>query len=275
MDMALRLLFALTWWLVLAECSESHALAELMLYQPDDAMACIGFSYPNRCLGWDACRGIALYSYSIAASSVGLHRFKWLCSPSQPLSNCPEGRARASIRATDCSRHSMFPPLSILYYPTPRSPVLLSTYSCHPSTPYNHLSSPLNSATMVAISVIKESNANVLPSALPSGLVAVFLGATSGIGQATLKQFIVATKHKSPRVYVVGRSASAVYQQLADLRQLNPSATIEFVEQDVSLVRNVDPAVNQIKQRETKVDLLFLSVGFVSVQGRIGTCLFW
>lgn len=124
---------------------------------------------------------------------------------------------------------------------------------------------------MVAISVIKESNANVLPSALPSGLTAVFLGATSGIGKETLKQFVVAAKDKSPRIYILGRSFKAAEAQLAELRQSNPSATIEFLEQDVSLVRNVDAFVSQIKQHETKVDLLYISVGFISFQGRKGT----
>ncbi|KAH7140361.1 hypothetical protein B0J13DRAFT_477532 [Dactylonectria estremocensis] len=121
---------------------------------------------------------------------------------------------------------------------------------------------------MVAISIIKESNTKALPSVLPSGLVAVFLGGTSGIGQATLKQFIIATKDKSPRVYIVGRSTTAAHPLLAELRQLNPSASLEFIQQDVSLVRNVDAAVSQINQHENKVDLLFMSVGFVSFQGR-------
>ncbi|KAK7419258.1 hypothetical protein QQX98_003410 [Neonectria punicea] len=124
---------------------------------------------------------------------------------------------------------------------------------------------------MVAISIIKDSNTKALPSALPSGLVAVFIGGTSGIGQATLKQFVVATKDKSPRVYIVGRSTQAAHPLLAELRQSNPSATLEFIRQDVSLVRNVDAAVSQIKKHETKVDLLYLSVGFVSFQGRIET----
>lgn len=123
---------------------------------------------------------------------------------------------------------------------------------------------------MVAISIIKESNKHALPAVLPSGLTAVFLGATSGIGLASLKQFVIATDNKSPRVYVVGRSAKAATQLLAELRQSNPSATIEFIERDVSLIREVEPAVEQIKQRESKVDYLFISVGFVSFQGRIG-----
>lgn len=123
---------------------------------------------------------------------------------------------------------------------------------------------------MVALSIIKQSNAQALPAALPSGLVAVFIGATSGIGKATLEQFIVATRDKSPRVYITGRSTAAAVPLLAELRQSNPSASLEFIEQDVSLVRNVDAAVSQIKQNETKVDLLFITVGFISFQGRIG-----
>ena len=123
---------------------------------------------------------------------------------------------------------------------------------------------------MVAITTIKTANTTTLPSTIPNGLTAVFIGATSGIGLSTLKQFNVAAKDKSPHIHIVGRSASAAVPLLAELRQNNSSATIEFIERNVALVREVDAAVAEITKKETKVDLLFLSTGFIPFGGRKG-----
>lgn len=56
---------------------------------------------------------------------------------------------------------------------------------------------------MVALEIIRASNAQFKN--LPPGLVAVFVGATSGIGESTLKQFCRQTVR--PRLYFVGRLA--------------------------------------------------------------------
>ena len=123
---------------------------------------------------------------------------------------------------------------------------------------------------MVAIKAIKTSNSTTLPNSLPQNLTAVFLGATSGIGRSTVKQLAIATDVKSPTIYIVGRSASAATSLIAELRQSNPSANVEFIERDVSLVKEADAAMQEISKRETKVDILFMSVGFMSFEGRKG-----
>ena len=123
---------------------------------------------------------------------------------------------------------------------------------------------------MVAIKTIKTSNSTTLPKSLPQNLTAVFLGATSGIGRSTVKQLAIATDGKSPTIYIVGRSAPAATSLIAELRQSNPSATVEFIERDVSLVKEADAAMQEISKRETKVDILFMSVGFMSFEGRKG-----
>ncbi|KAJ4243808.1 hypothetical protein NW762_014683 [Fusarium torreyae] len=120
---------------------------------------------------------------------------------------------------------------------------------------------------MVAINTIKTAN-TALPKILPQNLTAVFIGATSGIGRSTLKQLAIATDSKSPTIYIVGRSASAATPLIADLRQTNSSATFEFIEKDVSLVKEADAAMQEIAKRETKIDILFMSVGFMSFEGR-------
>ena len=122
---------------------------------------------------------------------------------------------------------------------------------------------------MVTLETIKFANAT-LPAVLPQGYVAVFLGATSGIGEATLKQLALATREKFPRIYIIGRNRQAATSLLAELRQSNISATFEFIERDVSLIREVNEAMREVTIREIKVDLLFMSVGFISFVGRQG-----
>jgi NAD(P)-dependent dehydrogenase (short-subunit alcohol dehydrogenase family) len=121
---------------------------------------------------------------------------------------------------------------------------------------------------MVALALIKASNTSALPSSIPHGLVALFIGATTGIGRAALEQLVVAASGKSPRIYVVGRNPDAAAPLLAHLRSTDQSATIHFIHKDVSLVRDADAAAQFVKSREEKLDLLFTSSGFISFEGR-------
>jgi NADP-dependent 3-hydroxy acid dehydrogenase YdfG len=121
---------------------------------------------------------------------------------------------------------------------------------------------------MVDIKVFRESNAKFKETNSP-GTVALFVGGTSGIGKGTLIQFV---KHaNTPTVYVVGRSKSAFSPLLDELQNLNPQSTIIFIESEISLIRNVDKVCEQIKAKEKKLDLIFLSPGFLSFEARQGT----
>lgn len=84
----------------------------------------------------------------------------------------------------------------------------------------------------------------------------------------TLKQFTKYTHE--PTIYVVGRSQKAAAPLLDELKALNSKARIEFIETEVSLMKNVDLACDQIKAKETKVDVLFTSPGYLAMGGRLG-----
>lgn len=127
---------------------------------------------------------------------------------------------------------------------------------------------------MVTAAIAKLANANALPNVLPEDFTAVFMGATSGIGRSVLEQLVTASKNQHPHIYIVGRSANAAAEQIAELRQTNPSAKIEFIEKDVSLVKSVDAVASIIKESKTKIDLLFMSMGFLPFEGRKGNVLF-
>ena len=115
---------------------------------------------------------------------------------------------------------------------------------------------------MVSLSAVQSSNA-LISSALPPGLVAVFVGATSGIGEATLKQF--AGHARRPRAYLVGRSQDAGDRIVAECEALNPEGEYVFVRADVSLIRVVDEVCAAIKAKEKTVNILFLSAGLPSM----------
>lgn len=111
---------------------------------------------------------------------------------------------------------------------------------------------------MVSISAMRASNARVATS-LPPGLVAVFVGATSGIGETSLKQF---TKHASrPRAYFVGRSQETADRILSECEALNPEGEYIFRKADVSLIRVVDEICREIKSKEKAINILCLSPG--------------
>ncbi|KAJ5129530.1 Short-chain dehydrogenase/reductase SDR [Penicillium bovifimosum] len=111
---------------------------------------------------------------------------------------------------------------------------------------------------MIPLSEVQASNAQIA-NTFPPGLVAVFVGATNGIGEAALKEF--ARSARSPRAYFVGRSEEAAARITAECRQLNPQGDFIFIKADISLIKNVDVVTREIQSKEKSINLLFLSCG--------------
>src|SRR3569833_1721949 len=87
---------------------------------------------------------------------------------------------------------------------------------------------------MVSLSEVIASNGRVAKS-LPSGLVAVFVGGTSGVGEYTVKAFArYATK---PCVYIIVRSQDTATHNNHENQKTNPDGTFEFIKADVSLIK--------------------------------------
>jgi NADP-dependent 3-hydroxy acid dehydrogenase YdfG len=111
---------------------------------------------------------------------------------------------------------------------------------------------------MVLLKDVQASNSRIASSLVP-GLVAVFVGATSGIGETTLKQF---AKHAvKPRVYFVGRSQEAGDRIQAECKKINSEGEYIFIKKETSLIKNVDAVCEDIKSREKSINLLFLTIG--------------
>ncbi len=117
---------------------------------------------------------------------------------------------------------------------------------------------------MVSLTEVRASNSQI-STALPAGLVAIFVGGTSGIGETSLKKF--ASYSRQPRAYIVGRSQHAAERIIAECMILNPEGEYIFIKADVSLMKNVDEVCETIKAKEKFVNLLFLSAGVPSLDG--------
>ncbi|KAB8272039.1 hypothetical protein BDV30DRAFT_249778 [Aspergillus minisclerotigenes] len=121
---------------------------------------------------------------------------------------------------------------------------------------------------MVSLATVRAHNASL--KSLGSGLVAVFVGGTSGIGLYTVREFARYTV--SPTVYLVGRNEAQAKQVIQDLSLINPHGKFQFIKTDASLLRGVDSACEVIQRREGRINLLFLSCGIFTMKGRDETC---
>jgi NAD(P)-dependent dehydrogenase (short-subunit alcohol dehydrogenase family) len=124
---------------------------------------------------------------------------------------------------------------------------------------------------MVTLTEVQASNGQLDKTTCPR--VAVFVGATSGIGRATLTRLMMATKGKfSSKVYLVRRRQSAKRTDalLDSLRAINPAAEVISIEGEVALLSEVQRICNEIKAKESSLDLLYNSAGYVPFGGRDG-----
>lgn len=111
---------------------------------------------------------------------------------------------------------------------------------------------------MVSYTNILASNARI-SSKLPARIVAVFVGATSGIGEFSVKSF--AKNVLQPRIYIVGRSQESADRIIAECKTLNPQGEYFFLKTDSSLIKNVDDVCREIKSKEKSINVLFNSMG--------------
>ena len=115
---------------------------------------------------------------------------------------------------------------------------------------------------MVTFQSVQASNA-ALRSTI-SGQVALFVGTTSGIGYHTLLEY--AKNSSMPRVYIVGRNDTTLSKITAELKALNPEGTFLTIKSEISLLKNVDAACAELKSKEKRLDLLFMSPGYIKIK---------
>lgn len=108
---------------------------------------------------------------------------------------------------------------------------------------------------------VREWNA-ALKSTRPE-IVALFVGGTSGIGEHTAINLAGAVE--KPTIYIIGRNEAAGTRVVDAMKKANPDGIYGFKAVDMSNLRNVDEACEELKTRFKALDLLFLSAGAISI----------
>ncbi|KAF5094121.1 hypothetical protein D0Z00_003696 [Geotrichum galactomycetum] len=124
---------------------------------------------------------------------------------------------------------------------------------------------------MTSLSAVLKRNAQsaqeiVTLSTAANPTVGVFVGATSGIGENTAYAFAKYTPY--PRIYIVGRNVDAGNRIVAKLQTINPNTQATFHRHDMTLISQADAFSQTVLEQEKKVNLLFLSPGFLALSGR-------
>ncbi|CBF84160.1 uncharacterized protein ANIA_02715 [Aspergillus nidulans FGSC A4] len=117
---------------------------------------------------------------------------------------------------------------------------------------------------MVSFDQVKQTNSSL--KSYGAGLVGVFVGGTSGIGEATARSFV--RNATAPQVYLIGRNESQASKIIQELNALNPESKNTFLKCDVSLLKKVDEVCKEIQEKEEKVNVLVLTTGMMTYKGR-------
>lgn len=109
-------------------------------------------------------------------------------------------------------------------------------------------------------------------------LTAVFVGATNGIGEFTVRELCKTHGNGGPslRIIIVGRNEKAAQQIMTECKSLCSSVDFHFVQGgDISLLHSVDKSCDEIRSilettKTTSIDMLVMTQGKVEFGPRIG-----
>jgi NAD(P)-dependent dehydrogenase (short-subunit alcohol dehydrogenase family) len=120
---------------------------------------------------------------------------------------------------------------------------------------------------MPSLPAVRAFNAAFSPSYLP---VAVFVGGTSGIGQAMAEAFARYTKGNA-QIILIGRNrpgAESIIASFPKPASMKSGWRHDFVACDVSLMKNIQMVTSDLLRRLPKINFLVISSGYVSFLGR-------
>jgi NAD(P)-dependent dehydrogenase (short-subunit alcohol dehydrogenase family) len=109
-------------------------------------------------------------------------------------------------------------------------------------------------------------------------LTAVFVGATNGIGEFTVRELCKTHGQDGPglRIIMVGRNEKAAQTIMEECKAVCSTTEFHFVKAgDISLLRSVDKACSEIRKvlesvKAPGIDILVQSQGRVQFEGRVG-----
>lgn len=116
---------------------------------------------------------------------------------------------------------------------------------------------------MPSLAASRTANASY---AFPAAPVAIFVGGTSGIGQA-VAQALARYTNGQLHLIIIGRNRAAAESIFATLpKPALPAARYEFIECDATLMRNVAATTSELLARLPKVNYLVLSSGYLGLR---------
>jgi len=126
---------------------------------------------------------------------------------------------------------------------------------------------------MPSISVARNSNLSFTPSYAP---IILITGATSGIGQ-TMSEIFARNPHGRAHIILVGRNRAAAERIIASFPTPPSSGntgakyTYEFIQCDITLMKNVHSMAKELLRRLTKINFLVHCAGVAGLRGRVDT----
>ncbi|KAK5999696.1 hypothetical protein QM012_005102 [Aureobasidium pullulans] len=129
---------------------------------------------------------------------------------------------------------------------------------------------------MVKLTTVTAANAALIKK---QPLTAVFVGATNGIGEFTVRELCKTHGHNGPglRIVIVGRNEKVAQQIITECRSVCSSVDFHFVQGgDISLLHSVDEACDQLRTvlettKTSGIDMLVMTQGKVEFGPRIDT----
>ncbi|KAH7096645.1 NAD(P)-binding protein [Auriculariales sp. MPI-PUGE-AT-0066] len=118
---------------------------------------------------------------------------------------------------------------------------------------------------MPSFAAVLAANAANAPKAIRP--VAVIVGGTAGVG-ASIAQVLAERTHGRSHIVLIGRNEAAANDIIAKLPKAVDGGRYEFVQCDVSSMRNVGEATKQLSERLDKINYLVMTAGILSMAGR-------
>ncbi|KAG8798283.1 hypothetical protein FRC17_007517, partial [Serendipita sp. 399] len=146
-------------------------------------------------------------------------------------------------------------------------------YSRHPSALQKPMSTSAFLPSRENIAIATKDNATYRPSARPTAL---FLGGTSGIGQAMAEQLAQQTNGRV-HIILLGRNEEAAKKIIAGFPQTDASvpeheaSKYSFIKVDATSMAQVREVTNRLQAELEKINYIIATAGFTTLKGRDAT----